>query len=152
MRIEEICIGDLFRYRFKDSFNKEIVLTFHVSHIDPSLGSYCIWSEEYGRVCYIENLEPIELTPEILEKNGWERCVSSITRTDTASFPICKSNQFSHKELPGMRLCDESIHHFTLLAPVFGKPDKRQEIHQIYYIHELQHCFTLLKINKQIEL
>jgi hypothetical protein len=43
-------------------------------------------------------LKPITLTTEILEKNGFERCVSSISRTSTPSIPICESNQFTNKE------------------------------------------------------
>ena len=96
-------------------------------------------------------IEPIPLTAEILEKNGFERCVSSIARSSTAAIPICNSNQFSCKGYGNLRIIDRGIWHFSLRTPVLCDTEK-YEIHEIKYVHQLQHALKLCNIQKEIEL
>ena len=100
---------------------------------------------------HIETYEPIPLTAEILEKNGFERCVSSIARSSTAAIPICNSNQFSCKGYGNLRIIDRGIWHFSLRTPVLCDTEK-YEIHEIKYVHQLQHALKLCNIEKEIEL
>ena len=99
----------------------------------------------------IEDVQPIFLTPEILEKNGFERCVSSIVRSSTAAIPICNSNQFCCKDCERLRIIDRGIWHFSLITPVIGDT-KQYEIHEIKYVHTLQHALKPCGIDKTIEL
>ena len=100
----------------------------------------------------IEVIEPIPLTPEILEKIGFERCISSIIKTSTSSVPVCKSNQFADKEFGGnTRIIDMGIHGFTLITDVFGTTEKNK-VNHIFYVHQLQHALRLCGIEKEIKL
>lgn len=68
MKENEVMIGDWFRFRYTID-GKEIVHTFRISRIEDELGEYYVWGEGFGRMCYPKRLEPIPITPEILEKN-----------------------------------------------------------------------------------
>lgn len=107
--------------------------------------------EEWPNVS-VMHLSPIPLTSEILEENGFERCVSSIDKTSTSSIPVCKSNQFANKEFGGnTRIIDMDIHGFTLTTDVFGTTEKNK-VNHIFYVHQLQHALRLCGIKKDIEL
>lgn len=68
MKENEVMIGDWFRFRYTID-GKEIVHTFRISRIEDELGDYYVWGDGFGRMCYPKRLEPIPITPEILEKN-----------------------------------------------------------------------------------
>lgn len=69
MTEKDIMIGDWFRFRYTTTSNREVVHTFRISQIENQLKQYYVWGEGFGRMCHPENLEPIPLTQEILEKN-----------------------------------------------------------------------------------
>ena len=103
-----------------------------------------------GLILERNEIEPIPLTPEILEKIGFERCISSIIKTSTSSVPVCKSNQFANKEFGGnTRIIDMGIHGFTLITDVFGTTE-RNKVNHIFYVHQLQHALRLCGIEKEI--
>lgn len=107
-------------------------------------------SEFGSHWCDIGNVEPIKLTTELLEKFGFERCVSSIVKTSTSSIPVCKSNQFANKEFgENTRIIDKDIHDFTLTTDVFGTAEKNK-INHISYVHQLQLVLKLCEIEKEI--
>ena len=109
-------------------------------------------SEIGSHWCNIEKVKPIKLTTEILEKIGFERCVSSIIKTSTSSVPVCKSNQFANKEFgENTRIIDMGIHDFTLTTDVFGTAEKNKISH-ISYVHQLQQALKLCEIEKEIVL
>ena len=69
MRNEDLMVGDWFRFRYTID-GKEIVKTFRISRIVDDIGH--VWGNGFGCMCKPERLEPIPLTPEILEKNFGE--------------------------------------------------------------------------------
>ena len=72
MRPEEIMVLDWFKFRYITMDKREITRIFRVSRIEDELGGrYYIWGDGFGRVCVPSKLEPIPITPEILEKNGF---------------------------------------------------------------------------------
>ena len=76
-----------------------------------------------------DEIVPIPLTPEILEKNGWTNDHFSIQRQewwlDRTKFPIVRYST------------NDALHHNAIV---------------LEYVHELQHALKLHRINKIIEL
>lgn len=90
-----------------------------------------------------EHLAPIPLTPEILEKNGFTDC-------ETTNLGREMGNTFWY---PGK---DNFISNSALMINLMKNSFLiRFEINTIYrlrFVHELQHAFRLLGIEKEIEL
>ena len=116
MRANEIMIGDYLK-----TFTQKIV---KVKEIKQN----CIYTEDNG---YDYNeIEPITLTPEILEKNGFE------SRKDgyDIGIPLLYWDKYCNA-ICGWSHCDDII-----------------EIFDCRYVHQLQHALRLCGIDKTIEL
>ena len=73
MKPEELFIGGWYRNRYTDSVTqKEVVHDFKVSEIRKLGKDFYAWCEESGCVCGVEKVEPLDLTTDLLERNGWE--------------------------------------------------------------------------------
>lgn len=85
-----------------------------------------------------EELAPIPLTPEILEKNGFEHYVSG---EDSDNFDGTQGDlaYTFNKTTDGYMSCIDVTHSFTITG-------------KIKYVHELQHLFRLCGIEKEIVL
>ena len=89
----------------------------------------------YNDVYSYDEIEPIPLTPEILEKNGWfYPKQSSWMKLDNP-----------HKELWG---CIHTDGTFWLYSS--GDCDKDECFAEIKYVHKLQHALRLCGIDKEI--
>lgn len=86
-------------------------------------------------------LEPIPLTPEILEKNGFEvtRNMSSSRNKDVWSLRVSQNKAFYIIE-----------HHNKKQFPYFWIEIGSNS--DIKYVHQLQHALRLCEIDKEIEL
>jgi hypothetical protein len=85
----------------------------------------------------IDKIEPVSLTPEILEKNGWFYPPQSIwMKLDSP-----------YGELWGCEHTDG-----TLWLYSSAELDKHDAFAEIRYVHELQHALRLCGIEKEIEL
>ena len=88
----------------------------------------------------IELIEPIPLTPEILEKNGF------ILKTD--GWLWCKEKGIDDKNYIFIQFrkgCDEvRLLELNFVNKVLAKYE------QIHYVHELQHALRLCNVNKEI--
>lgn len=120
MREKDIKIGDYF------SVNGEVV---KVPETELSLCG--IWdSQEIFHVVEYEKLEPIPLTEEILEKNGWEKCDDGV------------GYYLEH----------------LLLVPAHGRVEiyvcgrKHTWLRNVTYVHELQHILWTLGIDDNLKL
>lgn len=72
MKPEELFVGCNYRNRYTDSTTKkEVIHDFKVSEIRKIRKDVYAWCEESGCVCGVEKIVPIELTGDILTKNGW---------------------------------------------------------------------------------
>lgn len=78
-----------------------------------------------------QRIEPIPLTPEILEKNGF-----------TAIEDSCENVEYYQDENVCWNMARETI--------CVGEPDI--DIFKCEYVHQLQNYLTLLGIDKEIEL
>ena len=128
MKANELMIGDFVtrqNYENKDVVCKIIGLSKNSISVEFDNGSRSMGASE-------DSISPIPLTPEILEKNGfnieitpytpdWKRC-------------ILNPNFFLEDRLKG-------FYHFN-----------GNNLAKIQYVHELQHALKLCGIEKQIEL
>ena len=146
MKAEELLmIGDWFRFRYTID-GREKVKTFRISQIENELGKYYVWGNGFGRMCYPDRLEPIPITPEILEKNGFSKL----------------EHGWILKRI-GMEICVEFIaekwslviHNELALKDEHGRADLVTFCHDWFkgfYVHELQHALRLVGIKKEIVL
>ena len=133
MKAEDLMVGDWvkpLREKLKGTPGKVVT---------PDGGCNICWidCEEYSCLVPCDELEPIPLTPEILEKNGFsgEGYNMGVIGFHTDPIPEVKDGYevFIWKDM-----CLEIKHGFTHL--------KRYT----FYVHELQHCLKLCGINLEI--
>lgn len=134
MKATDLMIGDWvqFSYRHPET-DERVVRVFQITQIEAQLGDYYVWSEKNGRVCHPEWLQPIPLTPEILEKNGFQDISYKRKKLETEHdfFALQKGED------------GENLWWWEL----FFSP-----ILPINTVHELQHALRLCGIEKEIEL
>ena len=126
MRLEELMIGDILEYM------GTIVKVY-------SIGAKICVKECFGKNTYIVNfdnlLKGLELTPEILEKNGLK-----IDKYKGGFFPACfKEDEYFDVEI---EMKDEEIAWSINCGEYWIK--------RLNYVHELQHALRLFSINKKI--
>lgn len=97
-------------------------------------------------------LEPIPLTPEILEKNGFEKSYSSILTADGYK----KLPQYKYKNMAQVQdICRNliTISYSDLEGSVYDiQCGIGSHIYDLKYVHQLQHALRLCGIKKEIEL
>lgn len=97
-------------------------------------------------------LEPIPLTLEILEKNGFEKSYSSILTADGYK----KLPQYKYKNTTQVQdICRNliTISYSDLEGGVYNiQCGIGSHIYDLKYVHQLQHALRLCGINKNIEL
>lgn len=128
MKPEELMIGDILEYM------GTIVKVC-------SIGAKICVKECFGKNTYIVDfdnlLKGLELTPEILEKNGLK-----IDKYKGGFFPACfKEDEYCDVEI---EMKDEEIAWSINCGEYWIK--------RLNYVHELQHALRLFGINKKIEI
>lgn len=120
MKEKDIKIGDYF------AVNGEVV---KVQETELCLCGIWDSQDNFHTVGY-EDLEPIPLTKEILEKNGWEKCDDGVGY----------------------------YNHYLLLIPAHGKVEiyvcgrNHTWLRNVAYVHELQHILWALGIDDNLKL
>lgn len=149
MKANELMIGDWVRLRYKRSDMAEVVKDFQVSELrrfykeSPYIEA---WSKESGNMGDVEKLEPISLTSEILEKNGFVKVrdfIWEIREQNTCikynwhgKIMIEITNTLSKKDERGR--CNIAAYTIGWLDDMF--------------VHQLQHALKLCGIEKEITL
>lgn len=140
MRIEELNIGDWVCYTGKciDGIGPNRKITY----IERDTRGLLI-GLDYGAFHYssakIEDIAPIPLTPEILEKNGFAR---------KDKYQFVNIDMLSTVEKYGTKYYD--YHNIYKKGKTY-RPI-RVEADNIRYVHQLQHAMRLAGIDKEIEL
>ena len=139
MKVTDLMIGD-WVYR-KRSYDNELILCQIIATnrkgctIEFNNGSS--WSGEW-----IGDIEPIPLTPEILEKNGFE--------------PDCDKKYYKNKNWSNLiiRHCIECYEKDFCVGEMLYCYDTPQfnSWFSVLYVHELQHTLKLCGIDKEIVL
>lgn len=123
MKANELMIGDLLKPKNVDSY-------FKVGLI----GADSIWNDTDTAKWDLDEIEPIPLTPEILEKNGWKNCVPDVWQNEYRGFFFYWENGTGRFGMDDFRRLQE-----------------QWKMHlQIKHIHELQHALRLCGIEKEI--
>lgn len=143
MDAKELMIGDWVRLRYRHwQTGEEVVKDFRVEQIRTH-GSYdrepiYVWGET-GNMGEVERLEPIPITPEILEKNGFAQNAKSKSRR---SYQICNSDVYISWWRGRLNILFKPfIGHSTNHLNADGK-----------YVHDLQHALRMCGIEKDIVL
>ena len=126
MKANELMIGDWVKmYNGKDEYLDDTRVDINVFYIICQDGQNVL------------RLEPIPITAEILERNGFKKCngCDQWTLYEPSLYCILWSADESYLE----------ITHYTSLTGEF----KRMGIH---YVHELQHALRLCSIEHEIKL
>ncbi len=145
MKANELMVGDWFRFSYTID-GKEIVRTFRISQIENELGKYYVWGNGFGRMCYPDRLEPIPITPEILEKNGFQKQGFDGWEFDYVTEGGCLLYVV-------LWMCDyPKEYHTHLTIESYSADFGSFKSFKIDSVHELQHALRLCGIEKEIEL
>lgn len=114
IKAEDLRIGDIVRY-------EKNIITVQAVHTNYEEGFI---NDKYNVGYNCHDLDPIPLTPELLEKNGWERdkLVSYIYGHDAHNIEVICT--------PNSECVDVTL--------------KGDTLHRIKYVHELQHILWAL--------
>lgn len=152
MKIEELMIGDFVRTAKDVCFPKGTIVK--VRNIDGDnrflekklIGcATCIPindPDEMSWGVWVEYLEPIPLTREILEKNGFVKWSDHSRTTRSCSMLFDKNTSFCVQEIDGSDSMFTQIHRC-------GAGSFEHMMH-IKYVHQLQQLFRLCGIDKEI--
>jgi hypothetical protein len=145
MKASELMIGDYVNYR-----GQIIKIT---SLYDKGSSNEVGWSDKESVWVNADNVEPIPITTEILEKNGFKFDGSGQCSMMFLSEPRYSEGQrfniyvgFKHKTIE------------VFVAHPIEKSPNWRKINKAYlevcgpYVHELKHAIRLCKIEKEIEL
>lgn len=135
MKITDLTIGDWVRLRDKTKTKAQVLEIFPKGIIAYDFGI------RYGAPLEWSEIEPIPLTPEILEKNGFEKL-----GYDGWEYKLKKVNKLMYSVL---WRCDyPNALRISSYSPVYGDFNS----FHIDNVHELQHALRLCGIDKKIEL
>lgn len=131
MKANELMLGNWVRLRHRFSDGEEIVKDFQVTEIRTHHGpdDYYIWGER-GNMGKIDDIEPITLTEEILEKNGWSPITYKIEGAENVH---CRPMEVAKDYVVFEVSCGWGAY-------------------PVVFVHQLQHLLRLFEIDKEIEL
>ena len=141
MRPEELMIGDLVQLSSYQGRVNGIIRLREVHTAEEKWMTIIHFGDNYYEQMRVDILEPIPLTPEILEKNGFKHLDISSTE-DTI-------NRFVWRYSTDSQNIDLSYNKFT---KDYMLDSFRIHMFPIIYVHELQHALRMGGIEKEIEL
>ena len=128
MKANELQIGDHVNYR-----GQIIKVT---SLYDKGGSNEVGWSDNESVWVNADNVEPIPLTPEILEKNGFK-----YKEGETGMYGVTTAPHYICDGIPFEVFCDGEPFAIWFKEPI-----------NIKYVHQLQNALRLCGIEKEIEL
>lgn len=120
IKISDLSIGDWVRYRDRE---------WQVCSLYQFTGEVGLWRKDSQLCEYVADIEPIPLTPEILEKNG----ISKTYESD--EYAVYKGEGFNVTE------------YYTELWEF----ERHRNRLMIRNVHQLQHALRLAGVEKEIE-
>lgn len=124
MKISDLSIGDWVAYNGKK---------YRIKEISSPYATVTLWGNNEQRDESIVLIEPIPLTPEILEKNGFEELMGKFW---VGHNHYCHIQQHSSS--------------WTLLSNKRGFY-RTIRLESLEFVHELQHALRLAGVEKEIE-
>lgn len=126
LQANELMIGDYVNYR-----GQIIKVT---SLYDKGGSNEVGWGIKEGTWVNVINVEPIPLTPEILEKNGFV-----LVEKEKGAYGVDVAPYYTRNDVPFEVFCDGEPFAIWFKDPL-----------NIGYVHELQHALRLCGIEKEI--
>ena len=116
-------------------------------------GMVCLDAEE-ELFASLEDIEPIPLTPEILEKNGFKKSESDILSQTWAWAEKSEKIYNRWVQITFYNVPINGVSYLTKIETCSSKGDGVNRLHScdIESVHELQHCLKLVGIEKNIVL
>ena len=142
MKAKEIQIGDYVNYR-----GQIIKVT---SLYDKGGSNEVGWSDKESVWVNADNVEPIPLTAEILEKNGWVRTKYCYGRDCMEIHGADKLPEGADNALSMARWSIDRNYQYHFLDLYMWKGSVMQ--HNVHYVHQLQHAFRIFGIEREIKL
>ena len=133
MKAEELIIGDLVLY-----FGK----VFSILKVDPETELSIIEDARHFEEANINDLSPISLTPEILEKNGWNKRHDPTSSCDIYS----KGKGAFYVSLEQSIYKKQEGFDFVVADSTYRFGNKLQ------YVHELQHILWALREDANLKI
>lgn len=149
MKVEELTVGDLVYIGEPNDFHgyiaKVVIINGETGYITVHIPNMHLHD------VFIEDLQPIPLTEEILHKNGFKNDVlaqKSIIAEGASNFSVIL---FSEDNRITINNIDEYLNSFNKWSVHIDTEDMRtMSTAEITYVHELQHLLKLCKIEKEI--
>lgn len=133
IKISDLSVGDWIAYNGKK---------YRIKEISSPYASVTLWGNNEQRDESIVLIEPIPLTPEILEKNGFERGEYSEIRV----YNEWEIGEWTDPPYVSVRLdIDRQVIRVTNRGRDMFIADKE------VYVHQLQHALRLAGVEKEIE-
>ena len=142
MKTNELQIGDYVNYR-----GQIIKVT---SLYDKGGSNEVGWSDKESVWVNADNVEPIPLTAEILEKNGWIKTKYAYGRDCMEIHGADELPEGVDNALSMARWSIDENYQYHFLGLYMWKGSVMQ--HNVHYVHQLQHAFRIFGIDKEIEL
>lgn len=142
MEVKLLQIGDYVNYR-----GQIIKVT---SLYDKGGSNEVGWSDKESVWVNADNVEPIPLTAEILEKNGWVKTTYAYDRDCMEYHGVDKLPDGVDNALSFVRWSIDKDYQFHFLELYMWKGNVMQ--HNVHYVHQLQHAMRLFRIEKEIVL
>lgn len=148
MKANELMVGDWAHLHYKEyGTTRDVHIDFQVSQIrkngfDDEEDTY-VWGVEHGNMGNVKYIEPIVLNSDILRRNGFTDCTTSVLdrENDNWYWYLGEGNYISNSDLL-INLHERSFNVRYNNNSVFG----------LRYVHELQHALRLFGVGKKIEL
>lgn len=127
LRSLDLMIGDWVRWKDDGEF-------YQISEIDEVVeGEAHVCFIGYNYMVHLDEIEPILITPEVLEKNGFHE-----EWDEDIKLMVCDT------------IIVETGNNYKLYKD--GKMYLRRVLAPLYYVHQLQHALRLCGVEKTIEL
>ena len=151
MKTEDLMIGDWVTITEPDDFHgyigKVVIINAETNYIMVRI------PDMHPHDVFVEDLQPIELTEEILHKNGFKNDVhaeKSIVAEGASNFSVILISEDNRIMINNI---DEYLNSFNNWHVHIDTEDMRTMCTaEITYVHELQHLLKLCKIEKEIVL
>lgn len=152
MKVNELMVGDLFRVN-RDGLciKKDTIVQirgidgdnkFEEKGLVGCAGCQPLDKTQFAGGIWLDYLDPIPITPEILEKNGWKGWIEHSTIARSISVLIEENTNLCIQEVKGQDAMFVQISHCGAGTFEFRK--------HLKFVHELQHALRLCGIDKEI--
>ena len=145
MKANEIMMGDWLRLQYTDRLTKELVIKDFQAYQIRSLGpALFVWSFDAGCMDEVSNIVPIPITPEFLERNGFQHF-----------HPENRKAEYWQTYIPGGGDINVKITYGHFRFRITGKALWEGAYCPTYnghllYVHELQHAIRQCNLEKEI--